>query len=313
VQWKPIKINSIPQNKKNERGNKMKYTIDTLKGINASYNSEHRITQSDVDKANLYVEIIEGSRSDKKVQAGDIVEFTNKHGDYYGNAHIENLNENEKWCICEHPYVPFIGLTDDNKNIYCNTSGGAWDSIPKELKYIGKRLKWFCDWGHWGACANGAIHFQALVNVWEYIENNPLYGDYTTKNYNKNYVSYCVDDKGNPKNDSCYRYFADGIAFKTTEDYKAWIKTYKAAEFKGHWENQTVVFCYKEQEYLLNKNEWDALDLPKDTRLCNGVNLCKVDYDDKNHLIKTYRYSNSGDLDWRKFKEYELARGNYNL
>jgi hypothetical protein len=86
-------------------------------------------------------------------------------------------------------------------------------------------------------------------------------------------------------------------------------EAYTGIEFKGHWENKTVVFCYKENSHLINKDDWDMLDLPMDTRLCNGINLCKVKYDNDNHCMDVYRFDNAGKLDWKRYRAYELARG----
>lgn len=291
------------------------YTLETLLPLNGSYHQEHRLNQSDVDMANKYVETIENSRSEQQIQVGDIVEYTTKYGDYYKNAHIESFDkyEDNMWHICEQPYIPFIGLNKDGNNIYCSTSGGAWTNIPNTLKYLGKRKKLFKDWGSCGACGNGSVCFEAEVNVWEYKEPNALYGEYTTKDYNKQYISYCVDECGNPKNGSQYRYFGNGIAFANKDDYNAWLKTYRSVEFKGNWKNQTVVFGYREDNKLIRKDEWYKLNLPIDTRLCNGINPCKVEYDDKNHIIKVYRFTNRGELDWKRYKPYELVRGTMNL
>jgi hypothetical protein len=181
------------------------YTIETLKAINGSYDYEHRIIQSDVDKANMYVDIIQKSRTAHQIQVGDIVELTTKHGSYYKNAHIEKYDvEDDEWSVCEQPTTPFI--SDYKNNIRCSTSGGAWCSVPNNLKIIGKRLKVFKDWGQCGACANGAVSFETEVNVWEYKQDEPLYGEYTTKDWRRHYISYSVDEYGNPKDGSLYRY-----------------------------------------------------------------------------------------------------------
>ena len=48
--------------------------------------------------------------------------------------------EDDVFNICEQPYVPFIGLNKNNDGIYCSTSGGAWDNVPKnKLKYFIKK------------------------------------------------------------------------------------------------------------------------------------------------------------------------------
>ena len=43
----------------------MKYTIDTLREINARFCGSHILMNYDVDKANMYVELIENTRSEK--------------------------------------------------------------------------------------------------------------------------------------------------------------------------------------------------------------------------------------------------------
>ena len=284
------------------------YTIETLTEINGSYHAEHRLQQSDVDIANKYVEIIEKSRTDDEIQVGDMIELTVKYGDYYKHAHVENFNpETDNWSVCEKPSVPFVSLSKTKDNIRCNTSGGPWSSVPNNLNLIGKRKKIFKDWGHRGVCGNGAINFEATVNVWEYKQLDPLYGDFSTKEYDKHYISYYVDSLGNPKGGSIYRYFGDNIAFTTKEDYEAWRDTYKGAEFDGNWPNQTVVFTYKTVEKLVSKQEYDALDLPVDTRICNGVIKVKVQYDDFRHTVTEYRYTNDGRSLYGT-KPYELAR-----
>jgi len=210
--------------------------------------------------------------------------------------------------ICENPSVPFAFLSKTKDNIKCNTSGGAWCNIPINLKLIGKRKKIFKDWGHRGVCAHGAIKFEALVNVWEYKQPEPLYGDFSTKEYDKHYISYCVDSLGYPK-DGIYRYLGNSIAFTRKEDYEAWRDTYRGVEFNGNWPNQTVVFIYKRIENLISEQKFESLDLPVDTRIQNGIIKVKVRYDDVNHTITEYRYTNEGNS-LRGVKPYELARLN---
>lgn len=282
------------------------YTLETLKEINTRFECDHILHKSDVDMANNYVKLIENSRSDIVPRVGDRVRYTNEYGEYYGRAHIEQVEDNRIY-ICENPYVPFIWQKDHG--IACQTSGGAWSHIPLgEFKYLGKELKTFCDWGSCGACANGAVEFQAEVSVWEYINPNNRYAPYTTKDYDRQFIRYVVDQFGNPVNGSNYRYFGDGIAFATDKDYQAWLRTYRGIELQGGYENQKVVFLYREKCYYITKDEWDALDYPIDTRMCNGIIFVKVKYDDENHCIHTYRYTNDGSANWRTHKPYMIAR-----
>lgn len=280
------------------------YTLETLKEINARFKCDHILHKSDVDMANNYVKLIENSRSAITPKVGDRVRYTNEYGEYYGRAHIEQV-EDDRIYICESPYVPFIWQKDNS--IGCQTSGGAWSHIPLgELKYLGKELKTFCDWGHCGACANGAVEFEAEVSVWEYINPNNRYAPYTTKDYDRQFIRYVVDQFGKPINGSNYRYFGDGIAFETDKDYQAWLRTYRGIELQGGYENQKVVFLYGERRYYITKDEWDALDYPIDTRMCNGIIFVKVKYDDEDHCIHVYRYTNAVNADYHK--PYMIAR-----
>lgn len=298
------------------------YSIDTLKEINQSYDYRYRVSQSDVDKANAYVQLIESTRSNVQPKAGDRLRLTTKHGDYYSSAHIEGdypWGDEPSYNICECPYVPFIGITENKDGIWCSTSGGAWQGVPKDkLRYVGREKKLFCDWGHMGACAGGAMYFEAEVSVWEYAEPNPKYGTYTTKDWNRQYISFCE----NPKDGSPYRYFGDGMAYKDREDYLAWLKTHKGVEFEGNWPNQTVVFFYRTEHRFVTKEEYLSLDLPVDTRMWNGsICNCKFEYDDENHKIIEYSYGGNCkgggisswycedlQLDWRTHKPFEYQR-----
>lgn len=265
----------------------MKYTIDTLREINARFCGSHILMNYDVDKANMYVELIENTRSEKSPSVGDCVRYTNEYGDYYGAAHIEKADANEIY-ICERPYTPFIHEYEGR--ISCNTSGGAWTHLPtRELKYIGKIEKRFCDWGNCGCCADGAIDFIAEVSLWEYVDSkNPFVSKngykFTTKDFDKCYVTF------NPnRNDTDYIYFTDGNAWKNKREYQVWLRTFRAEVFKGYWINQFVVWTWKNTEHHVSPKEFDKLDLPEDTFKINGDILrCKRKYNDEAHTIDTY-------------------------
>lgn len=282
----------------------MTYDKESLAAINARFLGAHfSLSDSDVIHANHLSELIESTRNANHPMPGDIVEFTTRQGGYYANAHIESIEENKLY-ICEQPYVPF--MYEVNHKFYFSTSGGAWTYIPSNLKRIGSRPKCFTDWGHCGPCADGAVDFFAEVNVWEYVEPNPFFGSYTTKDYCKQFISY------DPKDSSPwgYHYHGDGQAYRTEKQYLAWLTTYYGVEFEGFWENQVVVFCYHENSVLISKEEWDELDLPMDTRMMNGSIIdikYRVDHD--THVITEYRYTNVAEDRWnfRYRQPYEVA------
>ncbi|AAK79121.1 hypothetical protein BJV85_002850 [Clostridium acetobutylicum] len=260
------------------------YTLEKLRELNKSYDYEHTLNESDVEKANSWVKKIEGSRNKNFPQVGDIVEYTTKNGDYYKNAHIENIYvKDKKIYICEEPYVPF--LCSAFNEINTSTSGGAWAYIPTKLKLIGEREKSFRDWGHCGGCGNGAITFKAIVNVWKYEEIPNL--KYTTEYYDKIYITI------NPEDD--YKYTSRYGAWKNDEIFSAWIQAYKGNIEKSKFNDKCfTVWIYKsEKVYCETKEEYEKIEGIKDTLYCNGnlkygLRECKRVYDDKNKKMVTY-------------------------
>lgn len=259
--------------------------------INQRYLSSHyEITEKDLKNIEQLIAIIESTRDRAMPKTGDIVKFTTEYGDYFENALISRIWENEEIEICECPYTPFFGSYNNEINdITLSTSGGAFHNFnSKTFKYLGTGKRKFCNWGSCGACADGAIDFYANVNVWEVKQKN-RFEPYTTEKYNKMYIN-----KLEKPSDFGYIILGDGIAFKNEKDYKAFLKTYKAKEFKGYWQNQSVIFYYKEENHYISKEEWENLDgFQIDTRLCNGsIITVKVKYDNENKKIIVYRYSN---------------------
>lgn len=282
----------------------MLYTKETLAPLNGRFLTTHYFLDDyDVDHANALSEQIESTRDPDRPMPGDIVEYTTVHGDFYPDAHIENAYATGLY-ICEQPYVPFVSATDSDLSF--STSGGAWREIPRSLKRIGTRPKLFKDWGHTGACADGAIEFYAEVNVWTYTEADPFF-PYTTRDWRRCYMHY--DEKSHDP--FGYHYYLDGIAFRTKKEYLAWLATYHGVEFEGYWPNQTVIFCYRKSEVLLPREEWDKLALPTDTRMMNGTIIdIKYQTDDETHTVTEYRYTNAAEdrMNYRYRRPYEAVR-----
>lgn len=251
------------------------FTKEELKVINGTYNEEHMLTESDVEKVNNTIQVIENSRCKETPQIGDMIQFTNKNGDFYERAHIEELKGNQLH-ICEMPYTPFVivyGEKDDK--IYTSTSGGAWRDIPSKLRYVGTTKKSFTVWGHSGACANGAVDFQAEVSLWEYTEGEH---EFTTKTHDKFHVT--VREKRENKSDYKYLVSKGGMsytAFHTDEEYQAWLKTYHGVEQDGAWGNSKFVWAFKENSYCVPLEEYLKIkNAIVDSELCNGtIQECK--------------------------------------
>lgn len=288
----------------------MKDYKEYLEKINGEFLGEHyEITENDVIMCQKYVDFIEKTRDKKQPKVGDILMYTNEHGDFYKSAHIDKIYEDGSAEICEQPYVPFIGYAKDNKNIVCSTSGGAWCKLDtKKFKYVGKNIKKFCDWGHCGACAHGAIDFTASVNVWEYNAESK-FGEYSTKDYKKQYISF-LDKEQMEQRNTQYSILGDGIAWETTEDYENYKKLYNGVEFEGYWKNQKVLFTYKEKRMRINNFQYEMLPLKSYVILDNGSKYqAKIakDNDSKTVIIflnDDYKYEYNGFKEWQKLRNY---------
>jgi len=281
-----IKYNSIlpynfnkPQSrsKKKNKMFRIKYDKTSLLSINGSYYTQHTLGLEDVFKANSYVNLIERTRSSKIPKPGDRIRLTDKHGNYYHRAQIESTNGTDIM-ICETPQIPFVFKEKDG--IFCSISGGGSYYLPAStLKYIGIEEASFTDWGSCGACANGNINFIAEVSVWEYTAPDPLYGEFTTKKWKKQYVQQ--DHSENRENE----YLGEYIAWKNKEEFDEYVKWVKGTIFPGYWPNQLVLWGYQIQKNNLSKEDWCELNLPIKTYQKEDV---KYQYDDQNHIVYIY-------------------------
>lgn len=288
---------------------------EELEKLNGEFLSEYyEITESDIKMCQDYIKFIEKTRDETKPKVGDILMYTNEHGDFYKSAHIDKICEDGTAEICEQPYVPFISYANDNENIVCSTSGGSWCRLnPKDFKYVGKNLKKFCDWGHCGACAHGAIDFVASVNVWEYKSKDCKFGNYSTKDYKKQYISF-LDKEQMEQRNSQYYILGDGIAWETMEDYKNYKKLYNGIEFKGYWGNQKVLFTYKEKRLRINNFQYEMLPLKSYVILDNGSKYnAKVAKDDDSKTViiflnDDYKYEFENVEQWKKLRLYSKVK-----
>ena len=98
-----------------------RYTLETLLPLNVSYDSDHGLTQEDVDMVNSLVEVIESTRSKHTPKIGDRVVYTQKGGEYHPHGLIEKKHE-DKFYVCLDPFIPFVWESDTA--IKVDVSGG---------------------------------------------------------------------------------------------------------------------------------------------------------------------------------------------
>lgn len=260
-----------------------KYTLETLKKENELFDSYYGLDESDVEKVNHIIEMIERSRSVNVIQKYDVVEYTNEYGEYFPKA-TATMKREGNIELCENAGV-HLNICD---NELCGSaSGGAFSHHKEsEFAYKGTSSNTFWTWGNAGACANGGIYFTATVNMWECDDNKEMF---STKTHDKYYLSY-----RKAENNRDYQYFAskagmNSYAWRTKEDMQAWLRTKRAVVTGENTWGGAVIWTYKEIEHHLSDIEFDALNAHEDIFLMNGSKRrCKRVYDDKNYILHTY-------------------------
>lgn len=194
------------------------YSLDRLIKENKSFHMNYGIKEIDVENVNKVISIILKNRNSKTPNIGDIVEFTDKHGNYRRNSHVEVVKDN--LYICEVPYVPFVYINETEQTYSTSTSGGAWTHIPKDITYIGECDKVFNTWGNKGPCVNGSIQFTIPVSIFEYSECNL---GYSTKTHIK--LNVKIDEEREFSN---YKYILkmngySYMSFKNDKEYEDWL------------------------------------------------------------------------------------------
>lgn len=260
-----------------------KYTLETLKKENELFDSYYGLDESDVEKVNHIIEMIERSRSVNVIQKYDVVEYTNEYGEYFPKA-TATMKREGNIELCENAGV-HLNICD---NELCGSaSGGAFSHHKEsEFAYKGTSSNTFWTWGNAGACANGGIYFTATVNMWECDDNKEMF---STKTHDKYYLSY-----RKAKNNGDYQYFTSkagmsSYAWRTEEDMQAWLRTKRAVVTGENAWGGAVIWTYKETEHHLSDIEFDALNAQEDIFLMNGSKRrCKRVYDDKNYILHTY-------------------------
>lgn len=258
-----------------------KYNIGTLRPMNGSYDREHTLTERDVDTVNGMTALIEDTRTDEPA-TGDRMLFTNRYGDYYPSALVEKRSGGEL-VVCEQPFVPFVFQSPDG--ISLSVSGGGFVGIPvHEPEYVGKTQGDFKLWGHKGSCGNGAVTFRAKVNLWEYAEPNPLYGDFSTKLWRK--IHFYKSQ--HPACDG-YLYKDDNIYLPDEESFQQFLNTYCGTVFPGSMPNTYVVWCYREKFMGISRADWNSINEEAIFRQdgCT-VREVKVARDYENRILRSY-------------------------
>lgn len=261
-----------------------KTTLEQLSEWNPVFESSHGAYDDyDLYKVNNYIELIEESRNPYHPMIGDVVRYTNKYGEYFSHAIVE-WTEDGSVGLCEQGN-PSIHKSNNMLGFDLSISGGSFPTVLlSDMKLVDATETSFWDFGHSGACADGAVYFYATVNVWECNVNEQKYSE---KERDRYYVSYCKGD-----HPSGYHYFASkgaisSHAWVTLEEFQYWLRTMRADITQGYNHN-IVVWTYKEKQVHVSPMEYEKIEAEEDVMLMNGRRKCKRIYDDENSIVYVY-------------------------
>lgn len=278
----------------------MRNSLEELTRNNTIHIDVHGpLDEKDVADINRISDLIENSRG-VSPKAGDAVEIFTRDGMYYPHAHIEEIHTNGKVIVCASGGRASVNSEGGMSRV----SGGPWMTLDvSQFVPNGEYVKDFMFFRPAAFFpAHAMVDFQVKVKYWKYAEPDPLYGEFSGKDYDiwRHHVFPGRKING-------YRHFVGSLCFCTKTDYLAWLATYKGVEFAGECYN--TVFTYRKAENLIGKAEWDALGLPIDTRIINAsIVPIKYQVDDEKHLITEYRYTNHCEKSEYIGPEYRVAR-----
>lgn len=131
------------------------------------------ITQKDLDMMDEYQKAMQKLREEVKENpvplVGDTVEGTDYSGEHPFTAGVIDAAPgwSKEFSFCAEPYVPFVSFESNKTAVSLSVSGGSFLQVDaKDLEYVGEDVRYFCNWGHCGPCAGGALQFPVKVNKW---------------------------------------------------------------------------------------------------------------------------------------------------
>lgn len=237
----------------------MKMTIEQLRENNTGYAwGASSLNENDLKIVNAIIEKIENTRTDSP-QALDMVEYTDKYGNYYPSAILEsNTYGDGLLSICQRGSA-HVRISKDG-HILPSISGGSFDRPQDGVSFIyaGKEPRKFWTWGSAGAGASQGIYFTAEVSRFIYNARATELQAYTTQFFDCAYITE------HPKPVGCgYLYTSGryGKAWRNKRELDGFLKTYQVKEEQRNgWGNTRMLWLKKHKNvYHFNKAEFDEV------------------------------------------------------
>lgn len=227
------------------------YDIAGLEHINRDY--AYPITEREVEKVNRLISLIRKAREQDRPAEGDSVEFISRTGDYFGEAHIEKIIGKHSH-ICLSPEMQFCFM--DRKKAAFETEGGPWTQVSTSLLVpagtAGKRLY---TWGYGRRHHKGYLHFRTFVRKWKYQEADPLYDEYTTRDWYK----YHIMKHRDPERRNEYTYRSNEFTLYSRNRLDELTGILHGKLYRGILPNSLVLWGYRMELKEISRKEWNGL------------------------------------------------------
>ena len=100
-------------------------------------------------------------------------------------------------------------------------------------------------------CRNGEVYFHTVVRSWTFHEPNPLYGDYTMKEWTK----YPVEKIPDPEKKGEYFYRCEGITLYSEKELEELTGLLQGKLFDGLHRRALVLWGYRMERIFLPATE----------------------------------------------------------
>lgn len=259
------------------------YTVETLQHLNDSHDYGYPVDQSDTDKVNRLIGLIQQERDAQEIpMPGDLIAYTTRNGDYYRDAHVERIQDGSS-SICLSSCTPFC--FDDKGKAGYDADGRFWViSDAENWETDGFRMKLFKTWGRHGRCQNGTVYFKTLVRAWKYTAPVPFFGKYTTKDWTKYFISRLPD----PERKNEFTYKSDDFTVYSKTEFDRLVKILHGEVFDTICRNSLVLWGYQMEWESLTKKEWN--EKQADVHLSFlGISSVKIRTCHDTHTVTIYK------------------------
>ena len=254
---------------------KNKYCKETFIRLNYWYDRMHGLVREDIEKANAMVEHIEKTRSDRYPRTGDSLFFISGYDERSRPFFVDDVY-GDNIVLRNFSRVPFVSR--DKKGIKCDMHGGECVLVKAgDVRFKAWTTGRFKHWGHYGACENGEVYYDAKIALWECgAPEQPESREWFKIHIRKN---------TRPGGDM----YTGEISCKDEDGLRQFIDDHEGFIFVEEDSQEMVILCFRHSDMRISPEEWEKMNCPVSVREIYGqVQKVKIAKDHKTHLTTFY-------------------------